>query len=103
MLNQYDKAKAKLLYRLVYGSARKASDTMLASLAESVVTGAMPSDLLQKLLAQCRAARSLVATEKERKAIDGAIADLLDGIWDTDEVPQSHADRVKRRAIFAGS
>jgi transposase len=48
----------------------------------------MPSTRLQKLLGDLRAARSQATTVSERSAIDGAIADILDGIFATGGMPE---------------
>jgi transposase len=47
----------------------------------------MASSLLQKLLAELRASRSLAKTDHERRAIDGAMADLVDGIMASGDIP----------------
>jgi hypothetical protein len=47
----------------------------------------MSSALLQKLLAELRANRSLAKTDQERRAIDGAMADLVDGIMASGDLP----------------
>lgn len=79
-MDQYDRAKAKILSGLVLGSTRK-GHAQFASLVESIVEGEMSSDLLQQLLADLRAKRHLARTPAERAAINGAIADVLDGIF----------------------
>jgi hypothetical protein len=47
----------------------------------------MPSSLLQKLLAELRAGRPQAKTDHERRAIDGAMADLVDGIMASGDMP----------------
>jgi hypothetical protein len=98
MLNQYAKAKAKLLYKLIHGSSRKAPDSRLASLLQLVVEGRMPSSLLQKLLAELRASRPQAKTDDERRAIEAAMADLVDGIMASDEIPGVTSSQPVERA-----
>lgn len=90
MIDQYDRSKSKLLYKLIHGSSRKARDAHLASLLELVVSGGMPSALLEKLLRQLRIARAQ-ATTLERGPIDAAIVDLLEGIQPIGGVPDAVA------------
>src|SRR5262245_7746183 len=52
-----------------------------------VITGAMAATLLQKLLAELRASRPQAKTDHERRAIDGAMADLVDGIMASGDMP----------------
>src|SRR5262245_36099251 len=47
----------------------------------------MPSALLQKLLAELRTIRPQAKTDHERRAIDGAMADLVDGIMAGGDMP----------------
>jgi len=47
----------------------------------------MSSSLLQRLLAELRASRPRAKTDHERRAIDGAMADLVDGIMASGDVP----------------
>lgn len=76
-MDQYDFVKRKLLSTLIRGSAAKDHGILI----ESIVQGGMASELLQQLLADLRAKRHLAQTAPERIAIDGAIADVLDGIF----------------------
>src|SRR5688572_5302198 len=97
VLDQYDRSKAKLLYKLIHGSPRKARDAQLASLLQLVVSGGMPSALLEKLLGQLRAARAQ-ATTAERGPIDAAIVDLLEGIMPiggTPDVVASNSEETR--------
>lgn len=100
MLSQYDKATARLLAKLFWGSSRKASDSALVDLVDSVVSGAMPSAVLQKLLVDVRARRSQARTDQERTVIDLASAVLMDGIIASGDVPgQALAEPIEREAL----
>ena len=63
----------------------------------------MPSILLQKLLGDLRAARSQATTVSERSAIDGAIADILDGIFATGGMPEVGAVGTAKSALAVPS
>src|SRR5262245_54453117 len=87
MPDQYDREKARVLRKFIFGSSRKAQDNQLASARDLVVNGGMSSALLQKLLADLVASRPLAKTDRERRAIDGAMADLVEGIMASGDVP----------------
>ena len=57
----------------------------------------MSSALLQKLLAELRASRPQAKTDHERRAIDGAMADLVDGIMASGDMPGHPAARPVER------
>jgi hypothetical protein len=61
----------------------------------------MPSRLLQKCLADLRAARPLATTTAERVAIDGAIADIVEGILASGGMPEIIAPQVSEPALSA--
>jgi hypothetical protein len=58
----------------------------------------MPSGLLQKCLADLHAARFLATTETERKALQGAIAEVVDGLFASGEMPGAAALNSKELA-----
>ncbi|MDX2201716.1 MAG: hypothetical protein NW223_03130 [Hyphomicrobiaceae bacterium] len=76
-MDQYTKWKLRAFATVLGGSLTKDG----SFLVESIVQGRMPSDLLQRILADLRAKRHLAQSAAERIAIDGAIADVLDGIF----------------------
>src|SRR5215831_20782758 len=61
----------------------------------------MPSRLLQKCLADLRAARPLATATAERVAIDGAIADIVEGILASGGMPEIIAPQVSEPASSA--
>ena len=79
---------------------KKGPRAPLASLLQSMVLGRMSSALLQRLLAELRASRPRAKTDHERRAIDGAMADLVDGIMAGGDAPGVRA-KSRDREEFA--
>ena len=81
---------------------KKGPRAPLASLLQSMVLGRMSSALLQRLLAELRASRPRAKTDHERRAIDGAMADLVDGIMAGGDAPGVAPEFARSRGIRAG-